>query len=128
MMNGGANGGPERPTQVRWLIFALACAVSWLLYLHRYSFGVIAPALKAEQGLTDVELSWLHAVFNATYALGQVPGGRAGDLLGPRLVLSVLIVLWSASVAWLAWAQGLWHLAIVRSGFGLAQAGTYPNL
>ena len=31
----------ERPTQVRWLIFALACATSWLLYLHRYAWGVI---------------------------------------------------------------------------------------
>ena len=36
----------ERPTRVRWLIFGLACAVSWLLYLHRYAWGVIRPAIK----------------------------------------------------------------------------------
>ena len=33
----------QRPTQVRWLIFGLACAVSWLLYLHRYAWGAIKP-------------------------------------------------------------------------------------
>jgi hypothetical protein len=47
-----------QPTQVRWLIFGLACAVSWLLYLHRYSWGVIRPALKREfPELTDTQLS-----------------------------------------------------------------------
>src|SRR5919202_282856 len=81
----------RRPTRVRWLIFALACAVSWLLYLHRYAWGVVRPAVKSEYGLSDVQLGWLDSLFNATYALGQVPGGLAGDLLGPREVLSLLI-------------------------------------
>src|SRR5438128_1626670 len=31
----------SRPTRVRWLIFLVAGAASWLLYLHRYSWGVI---------------------------------------------------------------------------------------
>ena len=61
------SGEPERPTRVRWLIFTLACAVSWLLYLHRYAWGVIRPSLKAENpDLTDMELGWLDALFNAT--------------------------------------------------------------
>jgi sugar phosphate permease len=113
---------------VRWLIFALACAVSWLLYLHRYSWGVVRPALKAEYDLSDWQLGWLDALFNATYALGQVPGGLAGDLLGPRAVLPLLIVGWSGCVAALACASGFWSLAGLRAAFGLAQAGAYPNL
>src|SRR5580704_3286011 len=88
-----------RPTQVRWLIFVLACAVSWLLYLHRYAWGVIKPSLKEEYpDLTDVDLGYLDSLFSLTYALGQVPGGMAGDVLGPRGVLALLIVLWSATV------------------------------
>jgi hypothetical protein len=39
---------PASPTRIRWLIFSLACATSWLLYLHRYAWGVIKPSLKAE--------------------------------------------------------------------------------
>jgi sugar phosphate permease len=118
-----------RPTQVRWLIFALACATSWLLYLHRYSWGVIRPALKAEYpDLTDWQLGWLDAMFNLSYAVGQIPGGLAGDLAGPRAVLTLLILLWSACVAWLAAGGSFLHLAGIRTAFGLAQAGAYPCL
>jgi sugar phosphate permease len=121
--------GSQRPTRVRWLIFGLSCAVSWLLYLHRYAWGVIKPALKAEyRGLSDVKLGYLDSLFSLTYAVGQVPGGMAGDLLGPRRVLSLVIVLWSAALAGLAGTISLTWLGTMRGLFGLAQAGAYPNL
>jgi sugar phosphate permease len=116
-----------RPTQVRWLIFVLIGATSWLLYLHRYAWGVIKPAFRAENpNLTDTQIGWLDSAFLATYAFGQVPGGLAGDLVGPRLVLGVSILLWSLTVAALAWTTGFWPLFGVRSAFGLGQAGVYP--
>jgi sugar phosphate permease len=119
----------QRPTAVRRWIFVLACATSWLLYLHRYSWGVIKPALKKEHPeLTDVQLGWLDSAFNATYALGQVPGGLAGDLFGPRAVLALFILGWSLCLAALAGAAGFWMIAAVRGAFGLTQAGTYPVL
>ena len=75
--------GAERPTRVRWVIFILACAVSWLLYLHRYSWGLIKPAFLAENpDISPTEVGWLDSAFMAAYALGQVPGGLAGDLFG----------------------------------------------
>jgi sugar phosphate permease len=123
------NEDAGRTARQRWLVFVLACAVSWLLYLHRYAWGVIRPALKAEDpSITDLQLGWLDALFNVTYALGQVPGGLAGDLFGPRLVLTLLLLLWSGSLAGLAWAWGFGPLAAARSAFGLAQAGVYPNV
>ena len=95
-----ANASGNQPTQVRWIIFGLACAASWLLYLHRYAWGVVKPAFRAENPhLTDTEVGWLDSAFLATYAIGQVPGGAAGDLLGPRTVLTVLIFLWTVASA-----------------------------
>src|SRR5262245_47640200 len=118
-----------QPTRVRWIVFVLACAVSWLLYVHRYSWGVIKPALKEEfPSLTDVDLGWFDAFFNAAYALGQVPGGMAGDRFGPRAVLPLLIALWSVGLGCLAGGSGFWSLAWLRAWFGLSQAGAYPNL
>src|SRR5947209_4747849 len=117
------------PTRVRWLVFALACAASWLLYLHRYAWGVVRPALKAEDpGLSDLDLGWLDALFNLTYALGQVPGGLAADLRGPRAVLPALALLWSAALAGIGLARSFAQLALARAAFGLAQAGAYPCL
>ncbi|MEK7215272.1 MAG: MFS transporter, partial [Chloroflexota bacterium] len=116
-----------RPTRVRWVMFALACAVSWLLYLHRYSWGVIKPYFRRENpDLTDSEVGWLDAAFNAAYALGQVPSGLAGDRYGPRGVLAAIILCWSVAVAGVAWTTGFWRLGAVRATFGLAQAGGYP--
>src|SRR5262249_50780164 len=40
----------ERPTPVRWLVGGLACATSWLLYLHCHSWGVIRPKIRARFG------------------------------------------------------------------------------
>lgn len=117
----------ERPTRVRWIMFVLTCAVSWLLYLHRYSWGVIKPEFRQDfPELTNIEIGWLDSAFLVPYALGQVPGGLAGDLFGPRIVLFIIIVLWSMSVAGVAWTSGFWRFWAVRAGFGLAQAGAYP--
>jgi sugar phosphate permease len=122
-------GGDEKATQVRWLIFGLACAVSWLLYLHRYAWGVIKPALKKEYPELDNEhLGYLDSLFQLTYAIGQVPGGLAGDVFGPRVVLSLSILFWSAAVAGLGWAGSLVGLGVVRGLFGLTQAPAYPAL
>lgn len=120
---------PAAPTRVRWLIFALACAASWMLYLHRYSWGIVKPAFRQEYpDLTDIEIGWLDSAFLATYAIGQVPGGIAGDLLGPRIVLSVLTLVGSLATVGVAWTSGFWRLMSARAAFGLAQAGIYPVL
>jgi ACS family glucarate transporter-like MFS transporter len=116
-----------RPTRVRWLIFVLICAASWLLYLHRYSWGVIKPFIRQEYpGITDTELGWLDSAFLATYAVGQTPGGLAGDLLGTRAILILIILLWSLAVVAVGWTKGLVPLLGIRSAFGLTQAGAYP--
>jgi MFS family permease len=117
------------PTQVRWWVFFLACAASWLLYLHRYSWGVIKPAFKRTYpDITDQQLGWLDSAFLATYAIGQVPGGLAGDFFGARAVLAVLILLWSVAVGGVALTGNFGRVFGVRAGFGLAQAGAYPVL
>src|SRR5262249_10981473 len=92
-------------------------------------WGLIKPALKQEYpSLTDVQLGWLDSMFMATYSLAQIPGGMLGDLFGPRIVLSVLILLWSVALGCLGLARGYPALAGCMGAFGLSQAGVYPNL
>lgn len=128
-MQTGESSGSVRPTRVRWLIFVLACAASWLLYLHRYAWGIIKPAFKAENpSFTDVDLGWLDSAFLLTYGLGQIPTGLAGDRFGPRLTLALFTLVWSLAVGGVGWTTGFWRLAGARAAFGLAQAGAYPVL
>jgi ACS family glucarate transporter-like MFS transporter len=116
------------PTQIRWLVFALACGTSFLLYLHRYCWGVVKGSVKGELGLSDLQLGWLDSAFAVTYAVGQIPGGAAGDLFGPRRMLSLMILLWSGALAWIGLGQGMLGLAASRAAFGAAQAGVFANL
>jgi sugar phosphate permease len=128
-MSADAPPEPPRPTRVRWLIFGLACFASWLLYLHRYAWGIIKPAFREQYpDFSDIEIGWLDSAFLATYAFGQIPGGLAGDRFGPRVVLSILALVWSLATLGVAWTTGFWRLMAARATFGLAQAGVYPVL
>jgi ACS family glucarate transporter-like MFS transporter len=124
-----ASSRDNRPTSVRWYVFGLIGAASWLLYLHRYAWGVVKVDYKSEHPeLTATQLGWLDSAFLATYALGQVPGGLAADVFGPRLVLGLSILLWSVTLAGLTWASGFWPLFAMLAAFGLSQAGAYPAI
>ena len=52
-----ADDHAEKPTNVRWAIFGLACGTSWLLYLHRYTFALIKPRAGQASG-TWTKSSW----------------------------------------------------------------------
>lgn len=118
-----APSAPSQPTGVRWLIFGLACAASWLLYLHRYAWGIVKPYYKQENPeISDYQLGWLDSAFNATYAVGQIPCGMAGDRFGTRSTLSLFTLLWSLAVGGVALTHGFWRLIVARAAFGLAQA------
>lgn len=118
----------ERPTNVRWVVFAMACLTSAALYLHRYSWGVIKADVRREFELSDQQLGWLDSAFQIAYTAFQLPTGVAGDRFGPAAVLPLTALAWSLAVGATALGQGFWSLAALRLGFGAAQAGAYPNL
>src|SRR5690242_13554788 len=91
------SSGGERPTNVRWMIFALACATSFFLYLHRYTWNVIGPELKKDYGYSNKEVQTLGSVFNWTYGAAAIPSGVVCDVVGPHFFLGGLIILWSAA-------------------------------
>ena len=119
---------PERPTQIRWLVFSLACGSSWFLYLHRYTWNFIGPELERTHGFSKTELGTLFSLFVPSYGLLQIPSGILSDLIGPHFFLGPIIVLWSLALPAHAWAAGFYSLATIRLFFGAAQAGCYPNL
>lgn len=127
-MPASARDPHERPTNVRWLVFALASATSFLLYIHRYTWGILKDTIGEEFGWKNTTLGWLDSAFMFSYAGGQIPGGMLGDWFGPRMVLGIMILVWSLSMGGMALVRGVGPMAWVRMCFGLAQAGCYPNL
>lgn len=114
--------------RARWIILALACLTSFLTYVHRYSWGAARPYFKQEYGISNEQMGWLDAAFSLTYALGQYPGGWAGDVLGPRLVIPLAALLWTVMMVTPTLRGDFWSLLGGRLAFGAAQAPCYPNL
>jgi len=118
----------ERPTNRRWLMFALACMTSLMLYLHRFTWNFISFELQDELSLTDADVGVLSSMFNLTYSALQVPSGMAADYFGPHLFVGCIIGCWSLALALQAMAPGFYSQCGARLLFGAAQAGTYPSL
>jgi sugar phosphate permease len=118
----------SRPTKIRWLVFALACATSWMLYLHRYTFNFIGPALTREYGYTPEQVGAMFGLFYVTYGAVQIPAGLACDIRGTRLFLAVSVCLWSLAIALFGTTGNVRALTALRLFFGGAQAGAYPAL
>ncbi len=117
-----------RPTNIRWLIFSLACGTSALLYVHRYTFNFIKPELAKEFGYTEAQLGGLFSLFYYSYGGVQLPAGMICDVAGSRLFLGLGIALWSLALAATGWSGNYLYLAALRLLFGGAQAGAYPVL
>jgi len=132
----------QKPTGVRWLILALSCGASFLLYLHRYTWNFIKPEIQKQFGINETQMGFLFSLFYYSYAGGQVPSGVIIDRFGPRSFLSLSIFLWSLAIASLVGVS--WFLSsgtsatsltlvmaligLARLLFGAAQAGCYPAL
>ena len=118
----------QKPTNVRWSIFALSCGTSWFLYLHRYTWMIISPEIQVEYGLNDIQMGSLVTCFSVPYGIGQIPSGILSDLVGPHIFLGSIIILWSLALCGHAIANGFYSFAAMRVLFGAAQSGAYPNL
>lgn len=117
-----------QPTNIRWLVFALSCGTSFVLYLHRYTWGFAKPYVAEEFGWSEWQLGFLDSAFSATYGFGQIPSGILCDWFGPHLLLGSIIILWSLAMGGVALATGFASMTAARVAFGLTQAGCYPTL
>lgn len=119
------NPGPA--TRVRYLVVGLTMLTAVLLYLDRYCLSFAERYIKEDLGLSNDQMAWVLSAFFWTYALAQVPSGSLSDRYGPRLMLTVYVLLWSLFTGLTGLAAGFVMLLLMRLGCGLAQAGAYPT-
>jgi len=79
-------------------------------------------------GLSVLEMSFVFSAFTLSYSLFEVPSGWLGDEIGPRRVLTRIVVWWSLFTMATGLVQGFRSLLVVRFLFGAGEAGAFPNL
>jgi sugar phosphate permease len=126
----------EKPTAIRYQVLAVACSLAVLTYVQRQGFIAATPYLKEDLGLHDDQMGYFLAVWLVAYGLFQVPCGFIGDRIGPRHILTLLVLGWSLTLAVVALTvflpPGGWlplvTLLVLRFVFGGLQAGVFPGL
>jgi MFS transporter, ACS family, glucarate transporter len=105
----------------------MAFLLAIVTYLDRVCISIAAPFIMQDLGLTFVQMSTVFSAFTLAYSLFEVPSGWLGDVIGPRRVLTRIVLWWSAFTMLTGAAQGLRSLVAIRFLFGAGEAGAFPN-
>jgi sugar phosphate permease len=114
-------------TTVRFGVRRMAFWLAVVTYLDRVCIATAAPFIIDELGLTLVEMGLVFSAFTLAYSIFEVPSGWLGDVMGPRRVLTRIVLWWSAFTMLTGTAQGLRSLIAIRFLFGAGEAGAFPN-
>jgi MFS family permease len=105
----------------------MAFFLAIVTYLDRVCISIATPFIMQDLGLTLVQMSTVFGAFTLAYSLFEVPSGWLGDVIGPRRVLTRIVLWWSAFTMLTGAAQGLRSLVAIRFLFGAGEAGAFPN-
>jgi MFS transporter, ACS family, glucarate transporter len=128
MIQDQTRSGLGPPTQARYTVTTFALLIAIIMYLDRVAIAQAAPAIRHDLGLSLIQMGWAFAAFNWAYALFEIPGGWLGDRIGPRRVLTRVVLWWSFFTAATGWMWNASSLIVTRALFGAGEAGCFPNL
>ncbi len=108
------------------LTLLLCCVAQFMVVLDVSIVNVALPSIRSDLGFSSSQLQWVVNAYTLAFAGFLLLGGRAADLLGPRLVciggLSVFAV--ASLVGGLAQSEGM--LVVARGVQGLGGAIVAP--
>ena len=116
-----------QPSRARYTLLGLTLALAIITYLDRVVIGSAATSIRADLGLSAVEMGWAFSAFTFAYAAFEIPSGWMGDVMGPRRVLTRIVLWWSAFTAATGLAWNFASLVTFRFLFGMGEAGAFPN-
>src|SRR5688572_30028662 len=119
--------GHGRGSRVRYRVLWMAFFLAIITFLDRVCISFAAPYMMSDLGLTMVQMSTVFGAFTLAYSLFEVPSGWLGDVIGPRRVLTRIVLWWSAFTMLTGLVQGYRSLLAVRFLFGAGEAGAFPN-
>src|SRR5205809_8143121 len=111
----------------RHRVLGLLILLFAIVYLDRVCISLAGPRIQDDLHIDPIGWSWVTAMFTLSYCLFEIPTGALGDRIGPRRVLTRVVLWWSAftSLTGMVWNYNL--LLITRFCFGAGEAGAFPN-
>jgi len=102
------------------------CGLAALAYVHRLAIAVPAKEIEEQLDISREDMGFILGIFFWGYATMQIPSGWIAGRFGSRLVVPILVLLWSVANGLMALGVGFAFLLSVRFFMGMAQAGLFP--
>jgi MFS family permease len=115
------------PMKHRHQVLGLLVLLFAITYLDRVCISVAGPRMQADLHIDPVGWGWVTGVFTLAYCLFEIPTGVLGDRIGPRRVLTRIVLWWSAFTALTGTMTSYAPLLVTRFLFGAGEAGAFPN-
>jgi ACS family glucarate transporter-like MFS transporter len=117
----------RQPLKRRSQVLGLLVLLFAITYLDRVCISVAGPRMQEDLHIEPVGWGWVTGVFALAYCLFEIPTGVLGDRIGPRRVLTRIVLWWSAFTALTGTMTSYAPLLVVRFLFGAGEAGAFPN-
>ena len=98
-----------------------------ITYLDRVCISVAGPRIQDSLHIGPAAWGWVGGIFTFAYAAFEIPSGALGDRIGPRRVLTRIVLWWSVFTSITGLATGYFSLLVTRFLFGAGEAGAFPN-
>lgn len=113
--------------RIRSRVLALLFLLSIITYIDRVCISVAGPRMQQDLGISPERWGWVVGAFTLSYALFEIPGGMLADRFGARIMLTRIVLWWSAFTALTGAVSSFYKLLLVRFAFGAGEAGAYPG-
>ncbi|HJQ22606.1 MAG TPA: MFS transporter [Blastocatellia bacterium] len=111
----------------RYRVLALLFLLAIITYLDRVCISVAGPRIQEDLHISPEAWGWVVGVFVIAYGAFEIPTGYLGDRIGPRRVLTRIVLWWSVFTSLTGLASNYPLLLATRFCFGVGEAGAYPN-
>jgi ACS family glucarate transporter-like MFS transporter len=111
----------------RHRVLVLLGLLGIITYLDRACIAVAGPRMQQDLHISPAAWGWVVGVFFFAYSVFEIPTGSLADRLGPRRVLTRIVLWWSVFTSLTGLASNYWALLAIRFSFGVGEAGAFPN-
>jgi len=118
---------PARIRRQQTLALSLLVLSGIINYLDRGTLAVANEFVRADLGLSLVEMGILLSAFSWSYALCQLPVGALVDRIGPRWLLGGGLLLWSLAQAAGGLMSSFGWFVLARVLLGVGESPQFPS-
>src|ERR1700729_2174477 len=123
----GIQQATPRLSSIQIAALAMLVMAGVINYIDRATLAVANPLIREELGLSIADMGYLLSAFLWAYAFAQLPTGAMVDKMGPRILLTLGLGLWSLAQVLGGLVRGFGEFFGARILLGIGEAPQFPT-